>query len=96
MKIPGLRCPNCGNQAMPLRTKAFLGPGRSVTCDHCGAQVGVVGSSAFIATMPVFILLIAGTVLGVENTLLLVLIGAAFAIPAQILLVPLERRDDVN
>jgi len=93
MKIPGLRCPHCGNQAMPLRTKAFLGPGRSVTCAHCDEQVGVVGSSTFIATMPVFVLLVAGTVLGIENTLLLVLIGAAFAIPAQIFLVPLEVRD---
>ena len=36
-----LRCPYCGEQAMPHSGKLWLGPGRSVSCERCGKKVGV-------------------------------------------------------
>jgi hypothetical protein len=86
-------CPYCGEQAMPVYKKAFLGPGRAVPCDNCERPVSVNARGTYAAMLPVIALLIGGAVLGMENTLLLLLVGAAIAIPLHVLFVPLETRD---
>ena len=88
-----LRCPHCGEQAMPVYKKALLGPGRTVNCENCGLPVSVNTRATYAAMLPMIALLLGGAVLDFNNTLLLLLIGAAIAIPLHVLLVPLETRE---
>jgi len=88
-----MKCPNCGETAMPWYKKAFLGSARVVNCQHCDSKIGVPPQATLIAGFPVLIALGIGIFAGVDNTLALVLIGALFAIPAQVIIVPLILRD---
>ncbi len=36
-----LDCPNCNSPAIGYWKKQFLGPARTIGCDHCGARVSV-------------------------------------------------------
>ncbi len=43
-----LECPHCRNWTMSLRTKCFLGPGRTVTCANCGGNMSVPRSGIWV------------------------------------------------
>jgi hypothetical protein len=78
---------------MPWYKKALLGPGRAVQCNNCGRPISVNARGTYAAMIPVIALLIGGALLGMDNTLLLLLIGAVIAIPLHIFFVPLETRE---
>jgi len=88
-----MKCPSCGQTAMPWYKKAFLGTSRRIECQNCEIPVTVPPGATFIAGIPVLIVLVIGVLAGIDDTLALVLLGAAFAIPAQIIIVPLVLPD---
>ncbi|MGY8754558.1 MAG: hypothetical protein ACKVIR_02585 [Candidatus Poseidoniales archaeon] len=50
----GMRCPYCGMVAMSFTAKLFLGPVRTVQCDHCQGNISVPWAS-IIGLAPVLV-----------------------------------------
>ena len=44
-----IECPHCRKGTITLRTKLFLGPGRTVTCAACGGKMSVPGLGIWVA-----------------------------------------------
>lgn len=46
-----LECPNCKEKTIKKTKKFWLGPARSIQCDHCGCKVSIPYSSLFLMTL---------------------------------------------
>lgn len=57
--LDGLRCPNCGGQAISWWRKAWLGTIGTVTCRVCNEQLRVSQRHAFVVLVP-FVLVLVG------------------------------------
>lgn len=57
-----LACPHCGNATIPLMSKMFLGPGRTLQCPRCRKNVSVPASSVWTA-IPIIVAACAAVVI---------------------------------
>ena len=54
------QCPACGEVALSVGQKLFLGPGRTKPCRHCDARVSVSFKATWAMMAPMLVLLAIG------------------------------------
>ena len=88
---PMLQCPACGEPAMTVGQKLFLGPARSVACAHCGQRVSV-SWTAMLAMLPFVVMVGLTRLLSWPLLVALWLLASAFLFWFHAYRVPLVRR----
>jgi hypothetical protein len=92
--VRGLSCPYCGQDAMSLSRKMFLGRHTDVRCKSCGRKVGVNAGSMVVAYVPFGIAFLAA--IAIDPLWIRIVVLAAGAVISLLLWwfwLPLQERD---
>jgi hypothetical protein len=88
---PVLQCPACGQPAMSVSRKLFLGPAVAIACVHCGQRVSVAWT-AMLAIIPFVAMILLLPVLSWPLRIASWLLATAFLFWYHTYRVPLVRR----
>ena len=88
---PMLQCPACGQPAMSVSRKLFLGPAVAIACAHCGQRVSVAWT-AMLAVIPFVVMVVLTPSLSWPVLIALWLFATAFLFWFHTYRVPLVRR----
>ena len=92
--MKGLTCPYCGQTAMSLARKMFLGRMTDVPCKSCGRKVGVNANSMIVAYVPFAVAFLGALSIGPLRYRIAVLAGGAVVtFLLWWLWLPLQKRD---